>query len=133
MAKPIEVLLTEDVLKLGSMGDIVSVKPGYARNFLLPYGKAIPASSAAKRQIEVLQERARKREVEQEGQALALKKQIEGRDHSRRSQGQPRQRAVRLRWRSRHRRRHEGQGIHHRSRQVHLHENFKNLGSLQGC
>ena len=47
MARTVEILLTQDVLKLGSMGDIVKVRPGYARNFLLPYGHAIPASSAA--------------------------------------------------------------------------------------
>lgn len=78
MGKNVEVLLKEDVLKLGSMGDIVSVRPGYARNFLLPYGKAIPASQAAKRQIELLREQALRRQAEMEGQALSQKKQIDG-------------------------------------------------------
>ena len=40
------VILLEKVGKLGSLGDQVNVKSGYARNFLLPYGKAVPATPA---------------------------------------------------------------------------------------
>ena len=40
----IELILMQRVEKLGQMGDLVKVKPGYARNFLLPHGKAIRAS-----------------------------------------------------------------------------------------
>ena len=58
MARNIEVLLTKNVLKLGSMGDLVNVKPGYAHNYLFPSASAIPANLAAKRQIEILKERA---------------------------------------------------------------------------
>ena len=39
-----QVILLERVSKLGQMGDVVDVKPGYARNFLLPQGKAKTAS-----------------------------------------------------------------------------------------
>ena len=39
-----QVILLERVSKLGQMGDVVDVKPGYARNFLLPQGKAQTAS-----------------------------------------------------------------------------------------
>lgn len=39
-----EVILLERVEKLGQMGDVVNVKPGYARNYLLPYGKALRAT-----------------------------------------------------------------------------------------
>jgi large subunit ribosomal protein L9 len=78
MAKTLDVLLTKPVMKLGSMGDIVAVKPGYARNYLLPQGLAIMANRAAKRQVEVLQEQARKLSLEQEGQAAALKKELDG-------------------------------------------------------
>ena len=78
MGKNVDVLLKEDVLKLGSMGDIVSVRPGYARNYLIPYGRAIPASQAAKRQIELLRAQALKRQAELEGQALSQKKQVDG-------------------------------------------------------
>ncbi len=41
-----EVILLEKVQKLGNLGDCVSVKPGYARNFLIPQGKALPGTAA---------------------------------------------------------------------------------------
>ena len=78
MARRKEVLLIKDVLKLGNMGDMVRVSPGYARNYLFPYGIAIPADGAAKRQIDVLREKAAKSEAEREVKALALKKTMEG-------------------------------------------------------
>jgi len=40
-----EVVLLEKVINLGKLGDMVSVKAGYARNFLVPQGKALPATS----------------------------------------------------------------------------------------
>jgi large subunit ribosomal protein L9 len=78
MAKRKEVLLVQDVLKLGNMGDIVRVSPGFARNYLFPYAMAIPAGAAAKRQIEVLREKAAKSEADREAKAIALKKGMEG-------------------------------------------------------
>ncbi len=45
------VILTKQMPKLGSKGDIVTVKDGYARNFLLPYGHAIFASKSALKEI----------------------------------------------------------------------------------
>jgi len=41
-----EVILLERVGKLGNLGDKVNVKPGFGRNFLFPYGKAVPATAA---------------------------------------------------------------------------------------
>ncbi len=41
-----EVILLEKVANLGTLGDKVNVKSGYGRNFLLPYGKAVPATAA---------------------------------------------------------------------------------------
>ena len=46
MAKRVSVVLNEDVLSLGKDGDLVEVAPGYARNFLLPQGKAVPVTPA---------------------------------------------------------------------------------------
>ncbi len=77
MAKQ-EVLLVKDVLKLGNMGDLVKVAPGYARNYLFTHSLAIPASAAAKRQIEVLREKAAKSEAEREVKSLALAKSLQG-------------------------------------------------------
>ncbi len=75
MAKQ-EVLLVKDVLKLGNMGDMVKVSPGYARNYLFTHVLAIPANAAAKRQVEVLREKAAKFEAEREVKAVALAKSI---------------------------------------------------------
>src|SRR5690625_1313787 len=41
-----QVILLEDIAKLGALGDQVVVKPGYGRNSLMPYGKAVPATEA---------------------------------------------------------------------------------------
>lgn len=46
-----EIILVEEMPNLGEVGDIVSVKPGYARNFLFPRGFAIPANERQKRRV----------------------------------------------------------------------------------
>src|SRR5262245_43969587 len=48
----VQVILRDDVPNLGKIGDVVRVKPGYARNFLLPRGLAIEASSKNLRMLE---------------------------------------------------------------------------------
>ena len=48
-----KIILKERIENLGSLGDIVSVKPGYARNFLVPYGKAVQAT---KKNIAIFEE-----------------------------------------------------------------------------
>jgi large subunit ribosomal protein L9 len=50
--KNIKVILRQDVADLGNSGDVVTVKPGYARNFLLPRGLAFEATTANIRQLE---------------------------------------------------------------------------------
>ena len=68
-----QVILLERVAKLGQMGDIVSVKDGYARNFLLPQKKALWASEAniAQFEAEKAQLEARNLETRKEAEALA--------------------------------------------------------------
>ena len=51
-SRNVEVLLVHDVANLGQRGEIVRVKPGYARNFLLPQGKATVATEHNKRMVE---------------------------------------------------------------------------------
>ncbi|GDX91069.1 50S ribosomal protein L9 [Planctomycetia bacterium] len=51
-SRNVEVLLVHDVENLGKRGDIVKVKPGYARNYLLPQGKATVATQHNKRMVE---------------------------------------------------------------------------------
>jgi large subunit ribosomal protein L9 len=41
-----QLILLQKVVNLGGLGDKVTVKPGYGRNFLIPYGKAVPATAA---------------------------------------------------------------------------------------
>lgn len=70
-----QVILLERVAKLGQMGEVVDVKPGYARNFLLPQGKALSASKA---NIEAFEQQkaqleARNLETRKEAEALAEK------------------------------------------------------------
>ncbi len=62
MAKRVKVVLNEDVLSLGKDGDLVEVAPGYARNFLLPYGKALPVTPAVMKQVA----HRRAKQIEQE-------------------------------------------------------------------
>lgn len=78
MAKTLDILLTKNVMKLGSMGDLVTVKSGYARNFLFPSASAVLANTAAKRQIEILRERAQVQHAEAHTAAESQKKQLDG-------------------------------------------------------
>lgn len=59
--KHVKVILREDMANLGTSGDIVTVKPGYARNYLLPRGLAYEATSANVRQLEDEKRRAEAR------------------------------------------------------------------------
>ena len=47
-----DVILLENIQNLGGLGDLVSVKPGYARNFLIPYGKAVWATDDARVKVD---------------------------------------------------------------------------------
>jgi large subunit ribosomal protein L9 len=58
-----EIILTESISNLGAEADVVKVRRGYARNFLLPQGKAILATSASVRQINHLKAKRAEREA----------------------------------------------------------------------
>ena len=62
MAK-IEVILTHHIVGLGSESDQVKVAAGYARNYLLPQGLAVPLTATNKRRLEVLRQRRAEREA----------------------------------------------------------------------
>jgi large subunit ribosomal protein L9 len=70
-----DVILLERVAKLGQMGEVVSVKEGYARNFLLPQGKALRANDAnlARFEAQKAQLEATNLETRKEAEALAEK------------------------------------------------------------
>ena len=73
-----EVILREDVVNLGYKDDIVNVKKGYARNYLIPQGKAIIATESSKKVLaENLKQRAHKLE-QIKATALALAEKMEG-------------------------------------------------------
>lgn len=73
-----KLLLTEDVADLGHKGEIVSVKPGYARNFLLPQGYAIIANKTALRVQERLKEERRQKSLVDKKEAEELAARING-------------------------------------------------------
>ena len=73
-----QVILLERVAKLGQMGDIVSVKDGYARNFLLPQKKALWASEANIKQFEEQKVQLEARNIETRKEADALAGRLDG-------------------------------------------------------
>jgi large subunit ribosomal protein L9 len=70
-----EIILKEDVVNLGYKNDIVTVKSGYGRNYLIPSGKAVIASPSAKKMLaEDLRQRAHKLEkIKKDAEELAAK------------------------------------------------------------
>jgi large subunit ribosomal protein L9 len=73
-----EVILKEDVAKLGSRGDMVKVAEGYGRNFLLPHRLAIEATSGNKKVIEQMRAASVRRSAKEKAQAEELSKQFDG-------------------------------------------------------
>ncbi len=73
-----EVILKEDVAKLGSRGDVVKVAEGYGRNFLLPKKLAIEATPSNRAVIEQMKAAAVRRLAREKGDAEALAKQVSG-------------------------------------------------------
>ena len=73
-----EVILKEDVAKLGSRGDVVKVAEGYGRNYLLPRKLAIQASESNKAVITQMKAAAVRRSAKEKAQAEELAKQFEG-------------------------------------------------------
>ncbi|HSJ24588.1 MAG TPA: 50S ribosomal protein L9 [Longimicrobiales bacterium] len=76
--KTVKVILRQDVEKLGEAGEVVSVKPGFARNYLLPRGFAFEASAANLRQIEEDKSRAEARGRRDFLEARRRASQLEG-------------------------------------------------------
>ena len=73
-----EVILKEDVAKLGSRGDVVKVAEGYGRNYLLPRKLAIEANVGNKKVIEQMRAAALRRSAKEKAQAEELSKQFDG-------------------------------------------------------
>ncbi|MEW5848179.1 MAG: 50S ribosomal protein L9 [Myxococcota bacterium] len=76
MAQDIKVILQEDVDNLGAVGDIVSVRPGYARNFLLPRKKALVASVASVKHLEHQKRLTEKRKAQLQAASMETAKKM---------------------------------------------------------
>ena len=72
-----KLILTREVNKLGNAGDVVTVKDGYARNFLLPRGVAIAWSLGGEKQIEGIRRARAAREVRDLDHAKEIKATLE--------------------------------------------------------
>jgi large subunit ribosomal protein L9 len=77
MATQIHVVLQQDVQNLGKSGDLVRVRPGYARNFLIPRALAAPATAGNLAKIEELRQKARARAARELVQAQEMAKKLE--------------------------------------------------------
>ena len=75
-----EVILLERVAKLGQMGEVVRVKDGYARNFLLPRGKALRATKDNREKFEGMKAELEARNLKAKGEAEKTAARIDGRD-----------------------------------------------------
>ena len=73
-----QVILLERVAKLGQMGEVVKVKDGYARNFLLPQGKALRASDANIKSFETQKAQLEARNLDTKTEASAAAEKIDG-------------------------------------------------------
>jgi large subunit ribosomal protein L9 len=73
-----QIILLERVPKLGQMGDVVSVKPGYARNFLIPGGKALRATKGAIADFEKRRTQLEARNFERKQEAETAARKVEG-------------------------------------------------------
>jgi large subunit ribosomal protein L9 len=78
--RSVQVILSEDVPNLGEAGELVSVKPGFARNYLLPLGKAVAATEASVRALEhqkrVIAEKVARERKRLEGEKARYEGQI---------------------------------------------------------
>jgi large subunit ribosomal protein L9 len=75
-----ELILLEKVHNLGDLGDTVNVKPGYGRNFLLPRGKAVPATKENKKKFEAEREELQRQADEKLSAAEARREAIDSLD-----------------------------------------------------
>lgn len=73
-----KIILTQEVTGLGAPGDIVEVKDGFGRNYLLPQGFAIAWTKGAEKQVTVIKRARSAREIRDLGHATEVKDQLEG-------------------------------------------------------
>jgi len=74
----VKLILVESIHSLGEAGELVRVKPGYARNFLLPQGKAMLATESRVKELEHTKRIAQEKAAKELNDLKAVKKQLEG-------------------------------------------------------
>ena len=77
-----QVILLERIGRLGQMGDVVNVKDGFARNYLLPQGKALRATEANRKRFERDKAQLEARDLELKSEAQAVSAKLTGRASS---------------------------------------------------
>jgi large subunit ribosomal protein L9 len=77
MVKRVQLVLNQEVKKLGNTGDLVEVAPGYARNYLIPKGIGVVATPGILKQVERRREQERQRLLEDKAQAETRKTALE--------------------------------------------------------
>lgn len=71
-----QVILTTNIRRLGGEGDIVKVRPGFARNFLIPSGNALPVTKFNMRQLDNLRKKRAEREAQEINKAQEIAKKL---------------------------------------------------------
>ena len=105
---PMKLILTHEVTGLGAPGDVITVKDGYGRNYLLPRGYAIAWTKGAEKQVESIRKARKAREIRSLGDAKAAATKLATMTVHLRTRAGERRPAVRLGDRGGHRR-----GGHH--------------------
>ena len=127
-----KLILTQEVSGLGAPGDIVEVKDGYGRNYLIPRGFAIRWTKGGEKHVESIKAARSSREVRDLDHAEEIKAKLEGVDRQRagpRRRGRP---ALRRRHRRRHRRGdHRGRARRVDKRKIIVGNPIKSLGTHQ--
>src|SRR3569623_1004730 len=77
-----KLILTQEVAGLGSPGDVVEVKDGYGRNFLVPRGYAMAWTNGGEKQVATIKRARDARNVRDLGQAQEIKRELEGRTYT---------------------------------------------------
>lgn len=75
--KRVQLVLNQDISKLGKAGDLVEVAPGYARNYLIPQKKAVNATPGILKQVERKREQERQRQLQLKQEAQERKTALE--------------------------------------------------------
>ena len=77
-----KVILLENVKRIGSIGDVIDVKRGYARNFLIANKKALYASKENIKEVEKIKSELSKKDYEKKKEAIQIVEQINGKEYS---------------------------------------------------